>query len=250
MLAICLFILLHDNIRAAFHDAYIDTCRTFHHLLVFLCPSIFNNDPRRGPRHLSPYLYTNGLTPAVTLVPPHKGCQTGEQLTRYIVPVTNVQVNLIPTDYEASAGLHPSTQIQTTAPARPAVVHTIKLSLQQAIDTGRTPAEATLNFINQIDYHLTHNTRPNLIPLRPPPGANLSVVVLAHPGKKELAMATNFVLRQAATRRKLGAFHQVCFDQHVRIAESEHLSRNDRRMRLDMLHGVVAVNSFWPQVPH
>ena len=250
LLTSIMLLMLVPTIRTCVNNKTNAFRRSVHHFIAPYFPSLAIWNPTHGPRTVPDYLYTDGLTPAQTQVPPHKGCHTGEQLTRHVVPITNVRVNLIPTDAEAHAGLHPSTAIQTSVPTRPPVVHAITADIQRAVDNGNTPAQATANLIARVTHHMVHPTRPNLVPLRPAAGASLATVVRTHPGHKELAVALNTVLRRPAVKNKLAALYGVAFDQHVRIAEAEHQGRSNKRRRLNQIHGNAAVDMVWISVPH
>ena len=224
--------------------------RRFHHFLARNFPFVFIHHPRRGRRHIPRYLFTDMLSPADTIIIPHKGEHTINQLQNHTIPLTTNVVNLVPTIGEASLGYHPNTIIQVSVPTRPAAVHTIEGELQVAIDTGVSEADATHNLIHAVEHRIQTVIRPNLVPLRPPAGATLATCVLTHPGQKELCIALQNVLAIRRNRRKLGALLPICLDQHVKIAEADHQNRGNRRRRLNQIHGTATVNLHWLNAPH
>ena len=244
------FLFLALTISMGIRVSHQDIKRTVHHMFAVLFPSVFLRNPPNGPRALPHYLFTDGLTPRHTTIPPFKGAHTAEQLSRYAIPNTDATVSLVPTAYEVLGGLHPSTLIQVSLRGRPREVLFFENALQAAIDSGTSQASAALNFIHTIDFHIQHVRNPQLLRLHPAAHETLANVMFTHPHHKELSLATTRVLELPANKRKLGALHGVCNDQQVKILSAEHQNRQHMRRRLNMYHGRVNVDPFWLLLPH
>ena len=243
-------IYLFPTIRATLSNITFAIIRRCHHFGARLFPLFFIHNPTAGPRWTPSYLLTDGLTHAHTIVPPHKGEYTFHQLQHHIVPATGQTVSLLPSIFEASAGLHPSCFIQVSLPARMAPVQHIQDSLQRAIDNGTSEASSALNLILRVNHHLTQVIHPTLVHLIPHLGQSLQDVMLTHPGPKEVCIALHNVLALKRNQNKLGALYPLCQDQHVIIAEADHNSRLHHRRRLNHHHGTALVTTHWINVPH
>ena len=91
----------------------------------------------------------------------------------------------------------------------------IATELALSIKNATSEASATLAFINRVDHRLQ----------------NMNNMLPGNGNHKELGLAISRVLRDKDIKKKLGALHPVCFDQHVKVFHHEARNPETRRRR-------------------